>query len=276
MTGACYRPSSAEGYRGTYRKDYLIVSEGSHGGRGYPLVEPAVCGDEPFLMAKRLPHIPVVVGRTRIHPVRAAREQLGCNVAVLDDGFQHLPLKRTADMVLLNGTEDAMFPLGRLREPLSALRRATVIVLVGADARLPESAKAYLGTVPVFQCSHHPVGVHRGFSDPLQAVDVFSGTRVLLASAIANPSRFRDTAESLGWEVMDHVVFQDHHRITDTEMAALLKRAGDHPVVVTEKDWVKLPRKGTHSGRVWALRIEANVEEEAALCATLFKLLEAT
>lgn len=263
----------SRGYRGQYRGEYLVVSEGASSIRG-ALVGPDMCGDEPFLMAQRLPHVPVIVGRKRIHPVRAAQEKLGCTVIVLDDGFQHLPLQRNADVVLLNGTEDAMFPLGRLREPFSALRRATMIVLVGEGTEVPASAAPHVGNVPVFRCRHNPIGVHRGFSDPLHAVDLFSGKDVLLASAIANPSRFRDTAESLAWRVVGHRVFQDHHRITADELDDLLIEAGDAPVVVTEKDWVKLPERGTRTGRIWTLRIHTVVEDEATFRDTIRRLIE--
>ena len=89
--------------RGSNREKFLVVCDGSS---GEPLVGPSVSGDEPFLMAKRLPKIPVLVGRTRIHAVEAAERLFGCDVVVLDDGFQHLQLERDLDIVLLNGTED--------------------------------------------------------------------------------------------------------------------------------------------------------------------------
>ena len=137
----------SRGYRGTSRAPYLVVGDGSS---GEPLVGPDVCGDEPYLIAKRLPDVPVIVGRKRIYPVRAAHELFGCNVVVLDDGFQHLPLKRDADIVLLNGSEDHMFPWGRLREPLSALRRADIVMLM-ARGTIPASAVDYVRG-PVFNC----------------------------------------------------------------------------------------------------------------------------
>ncbi len=263
----------SRGYRGRYREDYLVVYEGTPG-NDVPSVGPAMCGDEPFLMAKRLPGIPVIVGRKRIHPVRAAHDLFGCNVVILDDGFQHLPLERTVDVVLVTGSEDWMFPLGRLREPLSALRRADVVMLVGEGTEPPEDARPYIRGVPVFRCWQKPVGVHQGFSSPVSAPDLLAAADVLLASAIAHPARFRVTAETLSWRVLGHRQFPDHHDFTDRELEDLLQGVTDIPLVVTEKDWVKLPDWAKQTGRIWALRIEMEVEDEASFRDTLLRLME--
>ncbi len=263
----------SRGYRGKYHERYLVVSEGIPD-REIPKVGPEMCGDEPFLMARRLQGIPVIVGRRRIYPVRAARDLFGCTVVVLDDGFQHLPLKRTVDVVLLNGTEDCMFPYGNLREPLSALRRGDVVVLVGDAAEPPEAARAYLGDVPVFRCRQHPVGVHQGFSSLLSAPDLFAGSDVFLASGIAHPERFRATVEALSWRVPVHRTFPDHHAFSDGDLEDLLEGTFDLPVVVTEKDWVKLPDWAKQSGRIWALRIDMQVENEGSLGDLLVNLVK--
>ncbi len=215
----------SRGYRGTSRAPYLVVGDGSS---GEPLVGPDVCGDEPYLIAKRLPDVPVIVGRKRMYPVRAAHELFDCNVVVLDDGFQHLPLKRDADIVLLNGSEDHMFPWGRLREPLSALRRADIVMLM-AGGTIPASAVDYVRG-PVFNCHPLPSGLASGANlQSLVPSDVLSGREVILASGIANPERFRDTAEKLGWIVVDHYSFPDHHRFTDKELRSILDRAAGLP-----------------------------------------------
>ena len=95
--------------------------------------------------------------------MEAAEKLFGCNVVVLDDGFQHLQLDRDLDIVLLNGTEDHMFPLGRLREPMSALARADMAVLVGS-ASMPGSAARYVSDVPVFRCRSVPIDLRKDLS----------------------------------------------------------------------------------------------------------------
>jgi tetraacyldisaccharide 4'-kinase len=259
----------SRGYRGSSRAPYLVVGDGSS---GEPLVGPDVCGDEPYLIARRLPDVPVIVGRKRIYPVKAAHELFGCNVVVLDDGFQHLPLKRDADIVLLNGSEDHMFPWGRLREPLSALRRADIVMLT-AGGTIPVSAVDYVRG-PIFNCRPVPSGLASGANlQSLVPSETLSGREVILASGIANPERFRDTAEKLGWIVVDHYSLPDHHRFTDKELQSILDRASGLPVVVTEKDWVKLPAWFKEIDQVAALRIEMVLDDEEAFWTALASLV---
>ena len=258
----------SRGYRGSNRAPYLVVSDGVSNG---PLVDSSVSGDEPFLIASRLPSVPVLVGRRRIHPVTAAYRLFAIDTVILDDGFQHLALHRNADIVLLSGAEDRMFPLGSLREPLSALERADVMVTTGSTAALPAAASRYVGHAPIFCCPTVPVKVWRdGWQrEPKH----YSGQDVVLLSGIARPQRFRATAESLGWRVVRHLTFPDHYRVTDEELRAILRAAPQTPIVVTEKDWVKLPAWAKEAGRMSALRIGMRMDEEELFWATLEKLV---
>jgi hypothetical protein len=93
---------------------------------------------------------------------------------------------------------------------------------------------------------------------------------VILVSGIANPERFRGSTEKLGWIVVDHYSFPDHHRFTDKELQSILGRAAGMPVVVTEKDWVKLPAWfNKETDQVAALRIEMVLDDEEAFWAAL-------
>lgn len=267
-----FRPAIvSRGYRGSNREKFLVVGDGRS---GEPLVGPSISGDEPFLIAKRLPKIPALVGRTRIHAVEAAKKLFGCNVVVLDDGFQRLQLERDLDIVLLNGTEDHMFPLGRLREPISALTRADIVVLVGS-ASMPGSAARYAHDVPIFRCGSVPLELRKGLgagesSDPSD----YAGQAVVLVCGIANPERFRQTAESLQWRVLDHLVYPDHYVFSDAELTTILRQRSGAPIVTTEKDWVKLPEWFRKSDRVMALRIGVVMEEEEAFRAVLRKTVD--
>ena len=268
-----FRPAIvSRGYRGSNRERFLVVSDGRS---GEPLVGPSVSGDEPFLMAKRLPKIPVLVGRKRIHAVEAAAKLFGCNVVVLDDGLQHLQLERDLDIALLDGTEDHMFPMGRLREPMSALARADIVVLVGS-ASMPGSAARYAHDVPVFRCRPVPTDLRKdlGSGDSLE-VSELAGQEVVLVSGIANPERFTRTAEGLRWLAQDHLVYPDHHVFSDAELTRILSRRPGAVIVTTEKDWVKLPEWCTKTEKVLALRIDIRMEDEDALRASLRRTLGA-
>ncbi len=267
-----FRPAIvSRGYRGSNRDLFLVVGDGSS---GEPLVGPSISGDEPFLMAKRLPNVQVLVGRRRIHAVEAAKKLFGCNVVVLDDGFQHLQLKRDLDIVLLNGTEDHVFPLGHLREPMSALARADMVVLVGSLASIPASAARYSRHVAVFRCRSVPVDLRKDLvnGDNLKAPE-YAGQEVVLISGIANPERFGQTAESLRWRVLEHAVYPDHHVFSDAELNTILSRWPGVPIVTTEKDWVKLPEWFKKTEGILALRIGVVMEEEEAFRAVLEKTM---
>jgi tetraacyldisaccharide 4'-kinase len=252
----------SRGYGGSNQEPFLVISDGTGSG---PRVEASVSGDEPYLIARRLPQVPVIIGRKRIHPARAACELLGCRSIVLDDGFQHLPLKRNADIVLLSGTEDRMFPLGLLREPFSALRRAHLVVLTGENSVLPGAATPYVSGLPVFHGRVIAEALETADA-PAQTTDpaALAGREVVLVSAIAGPERFRRTAEDLGWVVRRHVAFRDHHVFTAAELKEIAETARDASIVCTEKDWVKLPASFRQESNVLALRIRATVVEEDA------------
>lgn len=255
-----YKPAIiSRGYRGTYQEGYLVVAGDDSTA---PTASPDQCGDEPFLMASRLPGIPVIVARKRILGVQASKMLFHCNVALLDDGFQHLPLHRALDIVLISGGEDHMFPLGNLREPISALRRAGVAVSTSGDSGVPPKVRPFLHHVPLFRCTRRIVGLAAGPSCPAVPPTLFSGKDVVLVSAIASPERFRSAADSLGWHVIRHFTFRDHHRLSDSELDQVRRAAKDLPIVVTEKDWVKLPPWFTERDQVRALRIGIQLEDE--------------
>ncbi len=248
----------SRGYHGTNREPYLVVGDGHS---GVPLVEPSVSGDEPFLMAQRLPTVPVIIARKRVHAVEAAQRLFGCDVVVLDDGFQHLVLERDADIVLLTGSENVMFPLGGLREPVSALRRADMLALVGSYTSVPRSAVQFVKDLPVFKCRQKALSLERGRSKSSLPADYYADHEVALLSGIANPHRFRTTAEELCWRVLRHTIFPDHHVFSDQELREALELCSGVPVIVTEKDWVKLPEWFRNLDQVSALRIGTVMDE---------------
>ncbi len=193
--------------------------------------------------------------------MESAQSLFGCDVVVLDDGFQHLALERDADIVLLTGGENVMFPLGGLREPISALRRADMLALVGSYASVPRSAVQLVKDLPVFKCRQKALSLERGRGRPSLPVDYYADHEVALLSGIANPQRFRTTAEELGWRVLRHTIYPDHHVFSDHELREVVEQFSDVPIIVTEKDWVKLPEWFRNLDQVSALRIGTVMDE---------------
>ena len=128
-------------------------------------------GDEPLLLAERLPGIPVVVGENRFEAGRHAVETLGASVVVLDDGFQNRTIAKSLEIVVVSARSPwgngHLFPSGRLREPLSALRRAQLVVVT--NPRGDEDVEAVTRTLrlhdspaPVASARYEPVEARRG------------------------------------------------------------------------------------------------------------------
>jgi tetraacyldisaccharide 4'-kinase len=202
-------------------------------------------GDEPLLLARQLPSVPVLVSADRYLAGVIAERRLGATVHILDDGFQHFQLERDIDLVLLS-PEDVERPLtlpsGRLREPLDVVRRASAVIVTGAGAEQVVSTGASVGAQHVFRL--------RRFLDRARLVEPAgrivspaAGTRVLALAGVARPERFfADLAEE-GWAVAGQMAFADHHRYTRADVDAILTEARAVRavmVVTTEKDLVRL------------------------------------
>ena len=145
----------SRGYRGRMEKTGGVVSDGRTIFKG-----PDDAGDEPYLMARILTGIPVVVGQRRYEAGMMAVKRFKPDVIVLDDAFQHLRLKRDLNLVLLDSRSPFgnghMLPRGLLREPLSALRRAHAVVYTRSEQALTAPIRDRLRRhQPIFYTTHH-------------------------------------------------------------------------------------------------------------------------
>ncbi len=217
-------------------------------------------GDEPVLIAHRCPKAQVWVGADRRELARRAVAE-GAQVLVLDDGMQHRRLARDEEIVVLNEAmglgNGALLPAGPLREPPTALRRASLLWLRAGDG--PSRAPAFDG--PIVRARHLPIGI----VSPDGAVhppDVLRGRRVHLLSALARPGAFRHTVEGLGAELAAEETRADHHRWAPEEVTRAQARAQSEAalLVTTEKDRVKLPK----DAQVWVVRLGVEIVEGGA------------
>jgi tetraacyldisaccharide 4'-kinase len=192
-------------------------------------------GDEPLWIA-RSTGLPVYVGASRFHAGRLAeaenpRQTLG--VHLLDDGFQHRRLARDLDIVLIHRSDltQRLLPAGRLREPLSSLRRADVLVLREEDAGLEHALHGYTGN----ECRSWKIRRCLTLNRPVKRAIAFCG--------IARPAEFFENLRAIGSGMLDQVRFRDHHRYTPADiehLAELGSSLGCDAFVTTDKDHVKL------------------------------------
>jgi tetraacyldisaccharide 4'-kinase len=208
-----------------------------------PFDDAAWQGDEPVLLAQRS-GVPVFVGADRYQAgVMAEQGEPSEKLVVhlLDDGFQHRQLARDVDIVLLTqaDVEDTLLPAGNLREPLSALAEADVLVLREEEAASLRSVIAGLSRgkrVPAIWVIRRSLSLG-------EAGEVALPTKPLAFCGIARPGSFTKMLAAQGYEPMDTMIFPDHHAYDDGDMHQLLQRARQveaNGFVTTEKDAVKL------------------------------------
>jgi len=245
----------SRGYGGKYEQEVLEVSDGHDIKAG-----PREAGDEPFLMATRLQGVPVILARKRHLAGLHAHRRFRSDFFILDDGYQHLALKRDFDLVLMDAVRPFgnghLLPWGPLREPVSHLRRADAFLVTatgpGAEGNgddLPGLLKSRFPGKPRFRATRLPDRIvfpnRNEDHDPLY----LRGKRILAFAGIAGPTRFRDTLSGLGAEVVSFHSFRDHHDFTSEEMRQLTEwkdRLGVSAMVTTEKDWVRLRERVDH------------------------------
>jgi tetraacyldisaccharide 4'-kinase len=209
-------------------------------------------GDEPFLLARRLPGVPVIVGPNRYEAGRVARGRFGVTAVVLDDGFQHRTLRKDLEVLMARAAQPwgnaRLLPGGPLREPLSGLARAHLVVATGAR-RLEDAAEvgstvaSVAPTVPVLTAVHVPTECFESSSMRFVPLGTLTAGRLVAFAGIGSPAGFRRTLEEAGAGVVDFQAFPDHHWYTREDLARLQRRAvevGADGFVTTEKDWVRL------------------------------------
>ena len=218
------------------------------------LLEPEDAGDEPYLLARRLPGVPVVVGGNRYEAGRAAVERFGSTALVLDDGFQHRTVAKDLEIVMVRARRPwgngRLLPGGPLREPLDALARADLVVASGAcgPEDLDEIAAAVARRaprVPLVAAAYVPAECWQAPSMHTVALTTLRGSRPLAFAGIAAPGAFRRTLEEAGVAPAGLVEFPDHHWYTADDLARLDRRAaaaGAGALITTEKDWTRLRR----------------------------------
>jgi len=209
-------------------------------------------GDEPFLLARRLPGVPVVVGSNRYESGRLARERFGITALVLDDGFQHRTLRKDLEIVMARAANPwgngRLLPGGPLREPLEGLARADLIVATGARraaeaAEVQATVKRLAPGVPVLTAVHVPTECFESGAMRFVPLTVLAGAKLLAFAGIGAPAAFQRTLAEAAVAVAGLQPFADHHWYTREDLARLERRAADlgaDGLVTTEKDWVRL------------------------------------
>ena len=250
--------------------------------RGYG-ARAGAANDEALELERELPDVAHIENPDRVQAARLAVDELGSQLIVLDDAFQHRRIHRDLDLVMLDALEPFgfghVFPRGTLREPLSGLRRADVVVLSRADtlqpdqrARIKDQVRRHAPRAAWAEVTHTPQAL-LSWSGQKEMLDLLQGQPVAAFCGIGNPAGFRHTIERCGYRTVAFREFDDHHRYDRADVQSLTDWADAHhveAVLSTHKDLVKLGVDTLGRHPLWAVTIAlefllGQAELEAAL-----------
>ena len=252
------------GYRSHWDKELGVVSDGKK-----IFMTAYEAGDEAYLMAKTLPGIPVVIGKNRAVTGQYAVDKLNAEVIIMDDGYQHWHLYRDLDVVLVDTYNmfgnGSLLPRGTLREPLKHLDRAGLFLLTKTDQssqfsriNLRKTLAKYNDEAPVIESIHHPKNFveiadwYKGIHENTLELSELEGKKVMVFSAIGNPSSFEQTLAGIGLDILEAIRYPDHHDYGMIEMQYISERAASKEAVAlitTAKDAVKIPTEFIYFNR---------------------------
>ncbi len=229
-----------------------------------------LAGDEPYMLAKNLPGVPVLVDPNRVKSGEYAIKHFGADTLILDDGFQYLPLRGRMNLLLIDSTNPFgnghLLPRGILREPIKHIKRASYVFLTKSqgrpDPKLIELIKSHKPDVEIIECKHEPQFLNQVNGEDRKPLDFLNGLKVAAFSGIASPESFKEFLVDLGAEVVFFKHFLDHHRFTSDELGELYQSAntsGAEIIVTTEKDAVRIEKEGDVGLPFYYLRLEIRI-----------------
>ncbi|MBT7946093.1 MAG: tetraacyldisaccharide 4'-kinase [Candidatus Marinimicrobia bacterium] len=228
----------SRGY-GRATKGTLMVSDGNG-----PNVSWEKSGDEPFLMAKKLNQIPVVVDEDRFRGGMFIMQKFNPDIILLDDAFQHRAIERDLDLILVNSGDKSfdhkLLPYGLLREPWMNINRGDAVILTKTNLKKPKPfliRKIKESRLPILHSTTHASLSTLSPEKP----DSIKKKKVFIVSAIGDSSGFNQTVKNLGCDIVGEKIFPDHFKYSqsDWKNTESLSAQVDY-IITTEKDWVKI------------------------------------
>ena len=246
-------------------------------------------GDEPLMLAKRLPNVKIVVSKDRIRGVKMLAD-LGAQVAVTDDTFQHRKMSRDVDIVLVDSTcpfgNGNVIPAGLMREPMTAFGRADIVVLTKANqvsgfdvTLIRRKLELYVERKKIFTAD---IALESWLKITSQSTETLTaeqapGGKFIVFSAIGNPEGFYKFIEDKHIAVAAQRSYRDHHIFDADDVAKLLALArelGANGFICTEKDLVNLPSAADFGLPLYIPRIAVKLDNESAFRTMILKKLK--
>ena len=250
---------SHRGYKGEFESENVIIADEN----GVKDIAHRA-GDEPLLLCQKLPNIPVVVGKNRRRSIEILQERYpDLDFIILDDSFQHLKVKKDFNLVLFNSITKVgngfVYPAGILREPLSSLKQADLIIYNGEEIppRLFKAGKK------IFKTRYHVKRLYRPDGSNIDCIELKCKATALI-SGIGQPKSFEQTLHKCGISFEYHYIFPDHYgydnpKLLNSIYEEMLKRFDC--LLTTEKDYTKL-RNSTILSKLVIVELGIQIEQE--------------
>jgi tetraacyldisaccharide 4'-kinase len=234
-----------------------------------------VAGDEPYMLARNLPGVVVLVDKNRVKAGAYAIKQFGCDTLILDDGYQYLPLKGRLNLLLIDKTNPFgngfTLPRGILREPIKHLARASYVLLTKSkgvrDTELEAMIHKFNPGVEIIECAHQPQYLQHIATGERLPLTALAGRKIGAFSGIAAPEGFEAFLREAGAHLATTRRFVDHHRFTPQDLVdvfAEAQAAGVELMITTEKDAVRLNASEKTTIPCYYLRLEIDILRGAA------------
>ncbi|MBL8149255.1 MAG: tetraacyldisaccharide 4'-kinase [Blastocatellia bacterium] len=258
----------------------VVVSDGISVKAGFE-----EAGDEPFMLAAKLKNVKVIVNSNRFEAGHFAINEFGSDLLLLDDGFQHMQLRRDLNLLVLDATDlfggGEIVPFGRLREPIYSIKRADAIIVTRSDREFDRdllfNVLDGLGVnVPIIYSYHELTGLHDLFSKKPVAIRTLNRAKAGIVCAIGNPDLFVEDLQLYRTEIVSKQVFRDHHQYTQTDIDKVVNLAsssGASFLITTEKDAVKMEKFSFGEMPVYVTEIKAKFEDEVRFKSLLLKTI---
>ena len=258
----------SRGYRRNSKKT-LIVTDGKTKPKTWEAF-----GDEPYLLAQKLDNVPIIVGKSRYEAGTKMIENFNPDIIIMDDGFQHISLSRDLDIVLLNSkdtqTTHKLIPAGLLREPISNLSRADLVVLTKTNIHKPSD---YLINIienmkcPTINNKIQLDDILINIKGEPNDLEIIKSKNVYIFSALGDHEGFERTMQKAGSIIVGHDKYPDHYIYNSDDLKMMeenAKKNGANIIITTEKDIVKIK---DYNGKmdIYAVRMNMVFEPEDIL-----------
>ena len=234
----------------------VVVSDGNE-----ILTDVQTAGDEVYMLAHHLDGIPIVRGESRLEAGELAIEKFSPDIILLDDSFQHWQLERDLDIVIIDAMQpfgyNHLIPRGLLREPLSSLKRADLIIMTRTHhvsreklSEITNTIKNYNNRARIIKSTYKPLNLEPLVActeeEKISCPEQLENKRVLAMSGIGNPASFSRSLKRLNADIVDTLNYPDHHNYCQDDVMDIAVKAQLNEVdlvVTTDKDAVKFNKE---------------------------------